>query len=174
MSEPEIRLRCALPGPWLAAALVATLGASGCGARGSTIAVVYRGDVSGYQPFVHARLGNGEQARDVRAAFPSAARVTAVPTHGELPVTVFVLTAAGDSAASFAVPPVQLAARTSYQLNIVIGSHRPIATRCTGAWAGSAFTRGAPQPADKPLAAESLFVSLTASPRNAEPPRCDD
>ena len=158
----------------VAAALVVIGAAGACSDRGSAIAVVYRGDVSVYRPLIHVRLDRGASAREMPAAFPSAARFTAVPTHGELPFVVFVVTARGDTVARYAAAPIRLQARRSYQVNIAVGSQRPRSDRCTGSWSGSAV---APTPSltpDDAPGAESLFVSVSASDRQAAPPRCDD
>lgn len=155
-------------------ALVVTLAVSACSDRGSAIAVVYRGEISVYRPLIHVRLDSGAAAREMTAAFPSAARFTTVPTDGELPFVVVLVMARGDTVARYAAAPIQLRKQTSYQVNISIGSQRPRADRCTGSWAGSAI---APTPSLTPGAAagpESLFVSVSASDRQAEPPRCDD
>lgn len=157
-----------------ATALVLTLATGACGDRGSAIAVVYRGDVSGYRPLIRVRLGSGASAREMMPAFPSAARFITVPTEGELPLVVFLVTAGGDTVARYAGAPIRLQKQTSYQVNIAIGSQRPRSDRCTGSWIGRAI---APTPSLTPSGlpgAESLFVSVSAADRQAEPPRCDD
>ena len=156
--------------------MAALLVFAACGDRRSDIAVVYRGNVSVYRPLVHVRLDSGSRAREVVPAFPSAAHPLPVPTHGELPFTVVVVATGGDTLARYSAPPVRLAERTAYQLGIVIGSQRPAANRCTGVWGAAAVASGGARgrTIGATSAAESLFVSVSASDRRAEPPRCDD
>lgn len=155
-------------------ALVLPLAAGACSDRGSAIAVVYRGDVSVYRPLIHVRLGSGANTRDIPAAFPSAARFTAVPTDGDLPLLVFLVAPAGDTVARYSGAPIRLREQTSYQVNVSIGSQRPPSDRCTGSWAGSAILPTVSLTPGGAAGAESLFVSVSASDRQAEPPRCDD
>lgn len=157
-----------------ATALVLTLAAGACSDRGSAIAVVYRGDVSGYRPLIHVRLGGGAGAREMTAAFPSAARFTAVPTDGDLPLVVFLIASGGDTVARYTGAPIRLRKRTSYQVNVSVGSERPRSDRCTGSWVSSIIAAPPSLTAGGAPSAESLFVSVSAFDRQAEPPRCDD
>ena len=184
MSEPEVWLRNPLRGipPLLqpvahgltAMALVLTLAAGACSDRGSAIAVVYRGDVSVYRPLIHVRLGSGAGTREMAAAFPSAARFTAVPTDGDLPLVVVLVASAGDTIARYTGAPIRLRKQTSYQVNVSVGSQRPRSDRCTGSWVGSAIAAPPSLTPGGAPGAESLFVSVSAFDRQAEPPRCDD
>ncbi len=155
-------------------ALVLPLAAGACSDRGSAIAVVYRGDVSVYRPLIHVRLGSGASARETAAAFPSAARFTAVPTDGELPLMVVLVAPSGDTVARYSGAPIQLREQTSYQVNVSVGTERPRSDRCTGSWIGSAIATPPTLTPGGASGAESLFVSVSAADRQAEPPRCDD
>lgn len=171
----------AAPGVWLGGAsggrlrvAIALLSiTTACADRGSDIAVVYRGDIAAYRSLVRVQLDSGSRARTVTPAFPSAAHPERVATRAPLPVAVLVLTSAGDTSGRYVAPPLRLAPKTSYQLGVVIGQ-RPAASKCNGAWAGTALARPlggdrAPTPV-----AESLFVSVTANERGKDPPRCDE
>jgi len=157
-----------------ATALVCTLAVSACSDRGSALAVVYRGNVSVYRPLIRVQLDSGAGAREMTAAFPSAARFVAVRTDGEMPFVVVLVTAAGDTVARYAAPPIRLRRQTSYQLNISIGAQRPRSDPCTGSWAGSQIAATPRLTPGVATGAESLFVSVSAFDRQAEPPRCDD
>lgn len=149
----------------LCALVAVTASVAACADRGSDIAVVYRGDASAWRSRVRVTLDSGGRARVVVPSFPSAAKPDPVATHGTLPMTVALLGAADDTIARLAPPPLALAPKTSYGVNVVVSTHRPAQTACSGQWSASAVA---------PPVAESLFVSVTAGARGAPAPRCDD
>ena len=157
--------------PWLPAALAAAVAAAACSDRGSDLAVIYRGDASAYRTLVHVRLDTGARARDVTPSFPSGAHPDPVPTEGVLPVTVSFLIAPGDTAARLAVPPLRLAPRTSYRVDVVVAARRPESSRCTGPWAATAI---APRHGSAASGADSLYVSVAQTDRRGEQPHCED
>jgi hypothetical protein len=148
----------------LVAAGVVTLGTACAGSSGSDITVAYRGDISAYRELVRVRFDANNQGRVVVPAFPSAATAEPVATSRAMQVVVSVKTGAGALLARDSLPPIQLAPRTSYGVNVVVSTRRPPQTRCSGAWRAT--------PIASP-AAESLYVSITTEPRGA-PPSCDD
>ncbi len=146
--------------------------ATACADHGSDLAIVYRGDVASYRALVHVRIDTGARARDVTPSFPSAAHPAPVPTEGMLPLTIALVTTAGDTAARYSPPALQLAPHTSYRTDIVVAATRPDSGRCTGPWTATAITpRSAGSPA---FTAESLYVSIAKSDRRSEQPHCED
>jgi len=149
------------------AAAVATaiaLGTGCAGDSGSDITVAYRGDVSSYRQLARVRYDAGNQGRVVVPAFPSAAKAEPIATSGEMQVVVSLKSGDGTVLARDSVPPLALAARMSYGVNVVVSTRRPAETRCSGRWRATSIA---------PPAAESLYVSVTAE-RRGNPPRCDD
>ena len=157
------RGRGTIAGLFGALAIVASGGACS-GDRGSDITVAYRGDLAAYRQLVRVRIDANHQGRVVIPDFPSAAKAAPVATSGAMQVVVSVKTGADSLLARDSLPPIDLAPRTSYGVNVVLSTRRPPQTRCSGAWRAT------------PLAAsptDSLYVSLTAFPRG-NPPSCDD
>ena len=152
----------ALTGALVAAAV--TLGSGCAGDSGSDITVAYRGDVSAYRQLARVRYDVGNQGRVVVPAFPSAARAEPIATTGSMQVVVSLKATAGTVLARDSVPPLALAPRMSYGVNVVVSTRRPIENRCSGAWRATSIAHPA---------AESLYVSITAEPRG-NAPRCDD
>jgi hypothetical protein len=159
--------------PWRRTATAGAIGVlvlagalgSGCsGDSASDITVAYRGDIAAYRELVHVRFDAGSQGRVVIPAFPSAATPEPIATTGVMQVVVSVKTADGAVVARDSLPPIELAPRTSYGVNVIASSRRPAETRCSGAWRASPIA---------PPAVESLYVSLTTAPRG-NPPNCDD
>ena len=146
----------------VSAAILAFL-VTGCTDRGSELTIVYRGGPAAERAMVRVRVGSGDGARVVTASFPSAARPERVSTSGELPIEVALLAANGDTIAGQSLPPIRLAPQTAYAVGVAVG-RRPTASRCDGPWAGSAIAGRA----------DSLYVSVTATTRAKEQPRCDE
>ena len=144
--------------------LAAALGSGCAGKTGSDITVAYRGDVAAYRELVRVRIDANHEGRVVIPDFPSGAAPKPIATSGTMQVVVSVKTGGDSLLAGDSLPPVTLAPRTSYGVNIVLSTRRPRETRCSGAWRATPI---AASPTD------SLFVSLTAGPRG-NPPSCDD
>jgi hypothetical protein len=145
-------------------ALAAALGSGCAGDSGSDLTVAYRGDIAAYRELVRVRIDASHEGRVVVPDFPSAAAPKAIATSGAMQVVVSVKTAGDSVLARDSLPPVTLAPRTSYGVNVVLSTRRPPETRCSGAWRGT------------PVASsdtDSLFVSLTMAPRG-NPPSCED
>jgi hypothetical protein len=146
--------------------------ATACTDRGSDITIAYRGDVAAYRPLVHVRYDiedgarrSGDTARVVVPDFPSAARPRPIASHGTMRAVVTAATAPGAPLARYSPPPIQLATKTSYLVNIIISPRHPAETRCSGRWVATPIASSA---------GESLYVSVVLAERAAEPPRCDD
>ncbi|HWE42495.1 MAG TPA: hypothetical protein VG432_08315 [Gemmatimonadaceae bacterium] len=148
-----------------AAFALAVASASGCaGHSGSDITVAYRGDVARYRELVRVRIDADHKGRVVVPDFPSTAAPRPIATSGSMQVVVSVKTAGDTVLARDSLPPIDLAPRTSYGVNVVLSTRRPAETRCSGAWRATRLASSA---------TDSLYVSLTAEPRG-NPPRCDD
>ena len=147
-----------------AVAFAGALG-SGCSGRNrSDITVTYRGDLSAYRELVRVRFDAGNRGRVVVPAFPSAAKPEPIATSGAMQVVVSVKKVDGTVLSRDSMPPIDLAPRTSYGVNVIVSTRRPPETRCSGAWRASPIA---------PPAAETLYVSITTAPRG-NPPSCDD
>lgn len=146
--------------------LVAALasGVACFGDSSSDITVAYRGDIAAYRELVRVRFDAAHKGRVVVPAFPSAAKAEPIATKGAMQVVVSIERGDGTVLARDSAPPIELAPRSSYGVNVIVSARRPGQTRCTGAW------RVAPIAAP---AAESLYVSITTASRG-NPPRCDD
>jgi hypothetical protein len=145
-------------------ALAAALGSGCAGDSGSDVTVAYRGDIAAYRELVRVRIDANHEGRVVVPDFPSGAAPKPIATSGAMQVVVSVKTAGDSVLARDSLPPVTLAPRTSYGVNVVLSTRRPPETRCSGAWRGT------------PIASsdtDSLFVSLTMAPRG-NPPSCED
>lgn len=145
-------------------AIICASGSACSGDSGSDVTVAYRGDIAAYRQLVRVRIDANREGRVVIPDFPSAAKASPVATSGAMQVVVSVKTGADSLLARDSLPPMQLAPRSSYGVNVVLSTRRPPQTRCSGAWRA---TRLASSPTD------SLYVSLTAYPRG-NPPSCDD
>ena len=145
-------------------ALLAALGSGCAGNSGSDVTVAYRGDIAAYRELVRVRIDANHEGRVVIPDFPSAAAPKPIATSGSMQVVVSVKTAGDSLLARDSLPPVTLAPRTSYGVNVVLSTRRPPETRCSGAW------RAAPIATST---TDSLFVSLTIEPRG-NPPSCED
>ena len=147
-----------------AIAFAGTSGAACAGNSGSDITVAYRGDIARYRELVRVRIDANHEGRVVIPDFPSAAKAAPVATSGAMQVVVSVKTGADALLARDSLPPIELAPRTSYGVNVVLSTRRPPRTRCSGAWRATSLASSA---------TDSLYVSLTAEPRG-NPPSCDD
>jgi hypothetical protein len=139
-------------------------GAACAGDGGSDITVAYRGDIAAYRELVRVRIDANHEGRVVIPDFPSAAAPKPIATSGAMQVVVSVKTAGDTVLARDSLPPIELAPRTSYGMNVVLSTRRPPQTRCSGAWRATPLASSA---------TDSLYVSLTAEPRGSAP-RCDD
>src|SRR6476661_9618299 len=149
----------------MAAGVLALASGSGCaGDSGSDITVAYRGDIARYRELVRVRIDANHEGRVVIPDFPSAAKAAPVATSGAMQVVVSVKTAGDTLLARDSLPPIELAPRTSYGVNVVLSTRRPPQTRCSGAWRATPIASSA---------TDSLYVSLTTEPRG-NPPSCDD
>lgn len=145
-------------------ALAAALGSGCAGNSGSDVTVAYRGDIARYRELVRVRIDANHEGRVVIPDFPSAAAPRPVATSGTMQVVVSVKTAGDSVLARDSLPPVTLAPRTSYGVNVVLSTRRPAQTRCSGAWRATPLVSSA---------TDSLYVSLTVAPRG-NPPSCED
>ena len=139
-----------------ALAVAGALGSGCAGDRGSDIAVAYRGDIAAYRQLVRVRIDADHQGRVVIPDFPSAAKPVPIATSGEMQVVVSVKTGTDSLLARDSLPPVALAPRTSYGVNVVLSTRRPPQTPCSGAWRATPLASSA---------TDSLYVSLTVDPR---------
>lgn len=145
-------------------ALAVALGSDCAGNSGSDVTVAYRGDIAAYRELVRVRIDANHEGRVVVPDFPSAAAPKPIATNGPMQVVVSVKTAADSVLARDSLPPIELAPRTSYGVNVVLSTRRPPQTRCSGAWRGTPVASSA---------TDSLYVSLTVEPRG-NPPSCED
>lgn len=145
-------------------ALAAALGSGCAGNSESDITVAYRGEIAAYRELVRVRIDANHEGRVVIPDFPSAAAPKPIATSGTMQVVVSMKTGGDSLLARDSLPPVALAPRTSYGVNVVLSTRRPPETRCSGAWRATPIAASA---------TDSLFVSLTAEPRG-NPPSCDD
>jgi len=144
-------------------ALAGALG-SGCADNGSDITVAYRGDIAAYRELVRVRIDAKNEGRVLVPDFPSAAAARPIATSGPMQVVVSVKKPDGTLLARDSVPPIGLAPRTSYGVNVIVSTQRPPQTPCTGAWHATPLTSSA---------TDSLYVSVTTAARG-NPPSCDD
>ena len=159
-----------VPARSLLLALLATTMA--CADRGSDITTAYRGDIAAYRQLVRVRyeIANGgrgvvDSTREVIPDFPSAAHPRPIATSGTLRTTVTARTSPDAPLARYLAPPLELAPKTSYQVNIIISPRHPVESRCSGKWVATPIASAT---------GESLYVSVLSAPRGVEPPRCDD